>query len=60
MEDKEFYVTAGKGLKLSGLLCVILSFIFFIFNYKINQIDFVELFLMGCLVFVCGSLLQDN
>ena len=60
MDDKEYYETAGKGLKLSGKLCIILSLLFYFLDANLKQIDFVELFLMGCLVFVCGNLLQDD
>ncbi len=60
MDDKEYYETAGKGLKLSGRLCIILSFLFYFLDVSLNQIDYVELFLMGSLVYVSGNLLLED
>ena len=55
--DHEYYVAAGNSFKLIGVLCVIISFIFFMLGYDIKQIDYVDLFLTGSFIFVCGNMM---
>lgn len=55
--DYEYYVSAGNSFKIIGLLCVIVSFIFFLLGYNIKQIDYVDLFLTGSFIFACGNFL---
>ena len=55
--DHEYYVAAGNSFKLIGVLCIIISFIFFILGYDIKQIDYVDLFLTGSFIFVCGNMM---
>ena len=56
-KDREYYVAAGNSFKLIGLLCAIISFIFFLLGYDIKQIDYVDLFLTGSFIFVCGNIM---
>ena len=58
-KDREYYVAAGNSFKLIGLLCVIISFMFFLLGYDIKQIDYVDLFLTGSFIFVCGKLMIE-
>jgi len=58
--DYEYYVAAGNSFKLIGLLCVIVSFIFFLLGYDIKQIDYVDLFLTGSFIFVCGNMMAKK
>ena len=56
-KDHEYYVATGNSFKLIGLLCVIISFVFFLLGYDIKQIDYVDLFLTGSFIFVCGNMM---
>lgn len=60
MQDENFYLDAGKAFKLTGSLCVAVSIIFYLSGYSIRQIDFVDLFLTGSFIFVCGNLLSEK
>ena len=58
-KDREYYVASGNSFKLIGVLCVIISFMFFLLGYDIKQIDYVDLFLTGSFIFVCGKLMIE-
>ena len=60
MEDKDFYISAAKGFKLIGSSCMSLAVLFFLFKYDINEIDYIDLFLCGSFIFVCGNLLLEK
>ena len=55
--DHEYYVAAGNSFKLIGVLCIIISLIFFMLGYDIKQIDYVDLFLTGSFIFACGNMM---
>lgn len=55
--DYEHYVAAGNSFKLIGILCIIVSFLFFILGHDIKEIDYVDLFLTGSFIFACGNMM---
>ena len=55
--DHEHYIAAGNSFKLIGILCIIISLIFFVLGYDIKEIDYVDLFLTGSFIFVCGNIM---
>ena len=58
-KDKEYYETAGNSFKLIGILCIIIAFIFYLLGFSIEEIDYVDLFLTGSFIFVCGKLMIE-
>ena len=59
-KDHEYYVAAGNSFKLIGLLCAIISFMFFLLGYDIKQIDYVDLFLTGSYIFVFVNIMVQG
>lgn len=58
-KDKEYYESAGKSFKLIGILCILISFVFYLSGYRIEEIDYVDLFLTGSFIFTCGRLMIE-